>query len=142
MVKVKEDLKLLSKKFDQVKISWNYMNYTYMSTYPEAKFPEKFKMRDSKKFEGSGPPIIHLQSYHRAMTLLGASEEIMAQMYQQALKENSLIWFLSLEESRICSWEDVAREFMSQYKYNEELEVTRRDLRFLSRTLGKQSIAS
>ena len=32
--KVKEDLKMLTKKFDQVRISGNYMDYTHMSFYP------------------------------------------------------------------------------------------------------------
>jgi len=38
---------------------------------------------------------------------------------------------LSLEESRIRSWEDIALEFMSQYKYNKDLEVTLSDLELL-----------
>ena len=122
---------MLTKKFDQVRISGNYMDYTHMSPYPKARLPEKFKMPNIKKFGGSGPPIVHLRSYHRSMTLLGASEEVMAQLFQQTLKDSALRWFLSLKESRILSWEDVAREFMSQYKYNEELEVTHRDLKLL-----------
>ena len=80
--KVKEDLKMLTKKFDQVRISGNYMDYTHMSPYPKARLPEKFKMPNIEKFGGSGPPIVHLRSYHRAMTLLGAFEEIVAQMFQ------------------------------------------------------------
>jgi len=49
----------------------------------------------------------------------------------------SYCWFLSLEESRIHSWEDVAREFMSQYKYNEELKFTHRDLELLKHNPGE-----
>ena len=100
---MKEDLKMLTKKFDQVKISGNYMDYTHMSPYPMARLHEKFKMPNIKNFKGSGPPIVHLRCYHRSMTLLGASEEVMAQLFQQTLKDSALRWFLSLEESRICS---------------------------------------
>jgi len=101
--KVKEDLKMLTKKFDQVRLSGNNMDYTHMSPYPKARLPKKFKMPNIEKFRGSGLSIVHLRSYHRPMTLLGASEEIMAQMFQQTLKDSALRWFLSLEESRIRS---------------------------------------
>ena len=79
--KVKEDLKMITKKFDQVRISGNYMDYTHMSPYPKARLPKKFKMLNIDKFRGSRPPIVHLPSYHHFMTLLGASEEVMAQLF-------------------------------------------------------------
>jgi len=91
--KVKEDLKLLTKKFEQVRIFGNYMDYTHMSLYPKARLPEKFKIPNIEKFRGSGLPIVHLRSYHRSMTLLGASEEVMAQLFQQTLKDSALRWF-------------------------------------------------
>jgi len=62
--KVKEDLKMLTKKFYQVRISGNYMDYTHMSPYPKARLPKMFKMPNIEKFGGSGPPIVHLRSYH------------------------------------------------------------------------------
>lgn len=79
--KVKEDLKMLTNKFDKVKISGNYMDYTHKSPYPKPRLPEKFKIANIEKFGGSWPPIVHLRSYHHSMTLLGASEEVMAQLF-------------------------------------------------------------
>ncbi|KAI8568213.1 hypothetical protein RHMOL_Rhmol02G0180500 [Rhododendron molle] len=37
--------------------------------YPNAKLPEKFKMPDLAKFDGSGDPRTHLYRYHAAMKL-------------------------------------------------------------------------
>ena len=37
-------------------------------------------------------------------------------------------WFLNLDDSRTRNWEDIGQEFYKQYKYNTEVDVTRRDL--------------
>jgi len=89
------------------------MDYTHMSPYPKGRLLEKFKIPNIEKFEGSGPPIVHLCSYHQAMNFLWASEEVMDQMFQQTLNEGDLKGFLSLEESRMRSKEYVAIEFMT-----------------------------
>ena len=39
-----------------------------------------------------------------------------------------LRWFLNLDDTRERSWEDICHEFNNQYKYNIEVDVTRRDL--------------
>ena len=62
------------------------------------------------------------------MQLLGATEELLAQMFQNTLTRAALRWFLYLDDARARSWEDICREFQNQYKYNIEVDVTRRDL--------------
>ena len=66
--------------------------------------------------------------YMRAMQPLGATEEVLAQMFQNTLTGASLRRFLNLDDARAKSWEDICQEFHKQYKYNMEVDITRRDL--------------
>jgi hypothetical protein len=40
----------------------------------------------------------------------------------------ALKWFFNLKDSRTNTWEDICSEFFKQYRFNNELDVTRRDL--------------
>lgn len=66
--------------------------------------------------------------YMRVMQSLGVTEELLAQMFQNTLLEATLRWFLNLDDATTRSWEDICREFHNQYKYNVEVDVSRRDL--------------
>ncbi|KAI8555124.1 hypothetical protein RHMOL_Rhmol05G0149800 [Rhododendron molle] len=68
--------------------------------YPNAKLPEKFKMPDLAKFDGSGDPRTHLYSYHAAMKLLFFEPEAMSQLFPQTLSGPAFHWFLSLDIAR------------------------------------------
>ena len=62
------------------------------------------------------------------MQPLGVIEEVLAQMFQNTLTGAALRWFLNLDDARAKSWEDICWEFHKQYKYNLEVDITRRDL--------------
>ena len=49
-------------------------------------------------------------------------------MFQNTLTGAALRWFLNLDDARAKSWEDICQEFHKQYKYNMEVDITRRDL--------------
>ena len=104
------------------------MDYDSLSLFPNLKLPPKFKMPTLDKFDGTGCPKSYLKMYMRAMQPLGATEEILAQMCQNTLIKATLRWFLNLDDARARSWEDICREFHKQYKYNIEVDITRRDL--------------
>ena len=50
-------------------------------------------------------------------------------MFQNTLTGAALTWFLNLDDARARSWEDIWSEFHNQYKYNVEVDITRRDLK-------------
>ena len=104
------------------------MDYQSLSLFPDVRLPPKFKMPTLDKFDGIGCPKSHLKMYMRAMQPLGATEELLAQMFQNTLIGAALRWFLNLDDARARSWEDIYREFHNQYKYNIEVDVMRRDL--------------
>ena len=49
-------------------------------------------------------------------------------MFQNTLIRAALKCFLNLEDARARNWEDICREFHKQYKYNIEVDITKRDL--------------
>ena len=62
------------------------------------------------------------------MRPLGTIEEMLTQMFQNTLTRATLRWFLNVEDTKTHNWEYICREFHNQYKYNIEVDVTRRDL--------------
>ena len=103
-------------------------DYQSLSLFPDVRLPPKFKMLTLDKFDGTGSPKSHLKMYIRAMQPLGVTEELLAQMFWNTLTGAAFRWFLNLDDTRVRSWEDICREFHNQYKYNIEVDITRRDL--------------
>ena len=63
------------------------------------------------KFDGTGCPKSHLKMYMRAIQLLGATKELLAQMFQNTLTGATFKWFLNLDDARARNWEDIYHEF-------------------------------
>ena len=99
--------KKLKERLDQMelfqKFQWkeDAMNFHSLSLFPQVRAPPKFKMPSLDKFDGTGCPKAHLKMYTRALQPLGATEELLAQMFQNTLTGAALCWFLNLEDSQI-----------------------------------------
>ena len=104
------------------------MDYQSLSLFLDVRLPPKFKIPTLDKFDRTNCPKSHLKMYMRARQPLGATEELLAQMFKNTLTRAALRWFLNLDDARARSCEDICREFHNQYKYNIEMDVTRRDL--------------
>lgn len=81
--------------------------------FPNAKLPDHFKPIDWEKFDGSGDPKAHLQTYVGTLSMYDVGKEAMGQMFQQTLKGPALRWFLNLDGSRKKTWEDIGADFMA-----------------------------
>uniref|UniRef100_A0A2N9EB75 Uncharacterized protein n=1 Tax=Fagus sylvatica TaxID=28930 RepID=A0A2N9EB75_FAGSY len=86
------------------------------------------KMPSFDKFDSTSCPVSHLKMYVRAMQPLGADDSILAQMFQSSLTGSALKWFMKLGEAHTRTWEDICAEFTRYFNYNNEVDVTRRDL--------------
>ena len=126
--KINERMNKMEEMIRRARKMEELMDYDSLSLFPNARLPPKFKMPTLDKFDGTGYPKSHLKMYMRAMQPLGATEEVLAQMFQNTLTGAILKWFLNLDDARAISWEDIYREFHKQYKYNMEVNITRRDL--------------
>ena len=76
------------------------MDYHSLSLFPDVRLLPKFKMLVLNKFDGTGCPKSHLKMYIRAMQPLGATKEMLAQMFQNTLIRATLRWFLYMEDNR------------------------------------------
>lgn len=110
------------------KIGAGGLNMDRLCPFPNTRLPERFKMPDFVKFDGSGDPKTHLLAYHSAMKLHGIEEETMAQLFPQTLTGPAFQWFLSLDLSKRKNWVDIGAAFNSQYSYNVQLKMTTREL--------------
>ena len=61
------------------------MDYESLSRFLDVRLPPKFKMLTLDKFNETGCPKSHLKMYMRAMQPLGATEEVLAQIFQNLL---------------------------------------------------------
>ena len=105
------------------------MDYQSLSLFPNVRLPPKFKMPTLDKFDKTSCPKSYLKMYMKVMQPLEATEELLAQMFRKTLTGAALRWFFNLEVTRARSWEDICHEFHKQYKYNIEVDITRRDLK-------------
>ena len=126
--KINERMNKMEEMIRRARKMKELVDYDSLSLFLNARLPPKFKMPNLEKFDGTGYPKSHLKMYMRAMQPLGATEEVLAHMFQNTLTGATLRWFLNLDDARARSWEDIYREFHKQYKYNIEVDITRRDL--------------
>ncbi|RVW69822.1 hypothetical protein CK203_061151 [Vitis vinifera] len=62
-------------------------------------------------------------------------------LFPMSLSGVAQIWFASVESSRLCTWEDVAHEFLTQFAFNASIDVSRRELEATRQRLD-ESISS
>ena len=126
--KINERINKMEEMINRAHKMKDLMDYQSLSLFPDVRLPPKFKMPTLDKFNEAGCPKSHLKMYMRVMQPLGATKELLAQMFQKTLTGIVLRLFLNLDDARARSWEDICREFHNQYKYNVEEDVTRRGL--------------
>ena len=78
----------INKMEEMIKIAHkmeDLMDYQSLSLFPNVTLPPKFKMPTLDKFDETSYSKSHLKMYIRAMQPLGATEELLAQMFQNTL---------------------------------------------------------
>ena len=126
--KINERINKVEEMIKRARKMEELMNYQSFSFFPDVRLLPKFKMPTLDKFDRTGCPKSYLKMYMRAMQPLGATKELLAQMFQNTLTGATLRLFLNLDDARATSWVDIFCKFHNQYKYNIEVDVTRRDL--------------
>ncbi|RVW72172.1 hypothetical protein CK203_061821 [Vitis vinifera] len=80
---------------------------------PAASLPAKFRMPDIERYSGIGCPKIHLRLYCTIMRAHGIDDAQLVALFPMSLSGAAQRWFASVEPSRLRTWEDVAREFLT-----------------------------
>ncbi|XP_056163882.1 uncharacterized protein LOC130137143 [Syzygium oleosum] len=100
-----------------------------LSPYAKVKVPETFKEPEfSMKYDGTGCLKTHLKYYLRKMARYSDNIPLLIQTFQDSLIGPALSWFIALDVETITAWEDLAEEFLQQYRFNSEIIPTREDL--------------
>ena len=126
--KINERINKVEEMIKRAHTMEDLMDYQSLSLFLDVRLPPKFKMSTLDKFNRFSCFKSHLKMYMRAMHPLGATKELLAQMFENTLTRATLKWFLNLDNARARSWEDIFHEFHNQYKYNIEVDVMMRDL--------------
>ncbi|KAL6321377.1 hypothetical protein AAG906_016432 [Vitis piasezkii] len=106
-----------------------------------ASLPTKFCMLDIERYSGIGCPNIHLRLYNTVMRAHGIDDAQLVTLFPMSLSGTAQRWFASVESSRLCTWEDVAHEFLTQFAFSVDIDVSRRELE-ATRQRPDESISS
>ena len=103
--------------------------------------PAKFRMPDIERYSGIGCPKIHLRLYITVMRAHGIDDAQLVALFLMSLSGSAQRWFASVEPSRLRTWEDVAHEFLTQFAFSSDIDVSRRELE-ATRQRPDESISS
>ena len=103
--------------------------------------PAKFCMSDIERYSGIGFPKIHLRLYSTVMRAHGIDDAQLVALFPMSLSGTAQRWFASVEPSRLRTWEDVAREFLTQFAFSADIDISRRELEAI-RQRPDESISS
>ena len=123
-----ERFQKLERSLKTIKSRDKLIDVDTLALFPEARLPQKFKMPQMDKFDGTTCPKTHLKMYVGALNPLGVTNELLAQLFQQSLTGPALRWFVGMDNAKKTSWDSICNAFNRQYHYNIEVDITRRDL--------------
>ncbi|OMO61424.1 Retrotransposon gag protein [Corchorus capsularis] len=114
---------------------YDVMDASELSLVSGLVVPEKFKVPEFEKFDGTKNPQNHLRSYARKMHPHTQDDKLLIHCFQFSLTDSASVWYNQLEPNKINSWADLAKAFMTQYRYMLDLAPTRESLRNMCRHL-------
>ena len=79
--KINERINKVEEMIKRARKMEDLMDYQSLSLFLDVKLPPKFKMPTMDKFDGTGYPKSYLKVYMKAMQPLGATEELLTQMF-------------------------------------------------------------
>ncbi|XP_034688183.1 uncharacterized protein LOC117916338 [Vitis riparia] len=108
---------------------------------PAASLPAKFRMPDIERYSRIGCPKIHLRLFSTVMGAHGIDDAQLVALFPMSLSGAAQRWFASVEPSRLRTWGDVAHEFLTQFAFSADIDVSRQELE-ATRQRPDESISS
>ncbi|XP_034679717.1 uncharacterized protein LOC117909774 [Vitis riparia] len=131
----------LESKVRQIRLQDGGLTWDDRDGIPAASLPAKFRMPDIERYSGIGCPKIHLRLYSTVMRAHGIDDAQLVALFPMSLSGAAQRWFASVEPSRLRTWEDVAHEFLTQFAFSADIDVSRRELE-ATRQRSDESISS
>ena len=82
-------------------------------------------------------PKMHLIMYYNKMTVHAHNEKLLIHIFQESLTETASEWYLRLKRNQACTWKDLSRAFLEQYKYMLNVAPDRFTLQGMEKKLGE-----
>ncbi|KAL7223095.1 hypothetical protein ACSBR1_024720 [Camellia fascicularis] len=76
------------------------------------------------RFDGSGDPMVHIRLFSDVLKPMGLTRLQKLSLFRRTLSGVVAIWYAKLEDSVKQSWKELAEDFITQYAYNSQIEVT------------------
>ena len=95
---------------------------------PQCKVATQVQDANLRKIWWDQLPKVPSEDVYEGYAALRHDRGSTCSMFQNTLTGAALRWFLNLDDARARSWEDIYQEFHKHYKYNREVDITRRDL--------------
>ncbi|XP_048136648.1 uncharacterized protein LOC125315517 [Rhodamnia argentea] len=96
--------------------------------FSKVNVPEKFKMPDFEKYNGTSNPVQHVQMYQVRMNKYATNRPSMVQTFQASLKDAAMTWYTDYKIYGMEDGEKVANEFVRHFGFNIDVVITREDL--------------
>ena len=103
----------LESKMRQIRLQDGGLTWDDRDDIPAASLLTKFRMPDIEHYSGIGCPKIHLRLYNTVMRAHGIDDAQLVALFPMSLSEAAQRWFTSIKPSRLCTWKDVAHEFLT-----------------------------
>ena len=109
----------------QIRLQDEGLTWDDRDSIPMASLPAKFRMPDIERYSGVSCPKIHLRLYSTVMSAQGIDDAQLVALFPMSLSRAAQRWFASVGPSRLRTWEDVAHEFLTQFAFNADIDVSR-----------------
>ncbi|XP_059295492.1 uncharacterized protein LOC132048824 [Lycium ferocissimum] len=109
------------------------LRYESLCMLPNVEFPPGFKVPKFNTFNGRGNPITHLKDYCSRLMGIGQNEAIRMKLFIQSLSGLALDWYTEQDFCKWYTWEDMARDFVEQFKFNIGVSPNLYDMREIER---------
>lgn len=90
-----------------------------LSLVPDLVIPPKWKVPEFQKYDGAKCPAAHLTMFCRKMTGHTHNDKLLIHCFQYSsisIKGSAAKWYNQLDRSRIHTWRDLGKAFLTQYK--------------------------
>ncbi|KAG5630028.1 hypothetical protein H5410_001745 [Solanum commersonii] len=100
------------------------LRYEKLCLHPRVELPSGFKIPRFNMFDGRGDPIAHLKDFCSRLVGLENNEPLLMRLFIQSLSGISFTWYVKQDFDKWLTWEDMARDFVEQYKFNMKNDPT------------------
>ncbi|XP_030518944.2 uncharacterized protein LOC115732442 [Rhodamnia argentea] len=98
-----------------------------LSMYAKVQVPDKFKLPEFEKYDGTSNPVEHVRMYQARMTKYVTNDLLMVQTFQASPKGPAMRWYTNHHINRIETWEKTAAAFIKHFGFNLDITISRED---------------